>query len=188
MNLALLLMLACGPTVVLDDLGVSPEFTLTDQRGAPLSSADLRGRVLVVDFIFTRCPHVCPLLTQRLAEVAEATASAPASALPIDLVSFTVDPSYDTPEVLQEYAGRYNIPPERWHLLTGDVEAMGAVSLGFMQGLERGAEQPVPDITHSQRMLVVDPAGHIRLMAETDPAGLASIEQAALALATGKAR
>lgn len=188
MSLILLSLLACESTVELPDLGVAPEFSLTDEDGGAVTSADLRGRVLVVDFIFTRCPHVCPVLTQRLADVAEATSSAPAGALPIELVSFTVDPAYDTPAVLKEYASRYSIPGERWHLLTGSEEAMNAVSAGFMQGLQRNAEGPVPDIAHSQRMLVVDASGHIRVMAETDVAGLAEINRAALALATGEAR
>ena len=67
----LLLLLGCAPRVDLPDLGPAPPFALTDQRGQPLSSQDLRGRVLVADFIFTRCPHACPMLTQSMAEVAE---------------------------------------------------------------------------------------------------------------------
>src|SRR2546427_7051085 len=82
-------------------LGVIEDFTLTDQFGQPFGSAQLRGKVWVADFIFTRCPTVCPLLTERMGKVQHRARNLGTA---FQLVSFTVDPEWDTPERLAVYA------------------------------------------------------------------------------------
>ena len=77
-----------------------PEFTLTECSGKKISLADLRGQVWVADFIFTRCAGPCPLITGRMKQIQAQVSSAD----DVTLVSFSVDPEHDTPQVLSEYA------------------------------------------------------------------------------------
>ena len=79
-------------------LGTVPEFRLVDQTGATFGPGRLAGRVWVADFVFTRCPDVCPRMTERLAGVHRALGDN------ADLVSVSVDPAYDTPERLADFA------------------------------------------------------------------------------------
>src|SRR5262249_53976107 len=90
-----------------------------DQNGRTVTAADLGGQVWVADFMFTRCPSICPLLTEKLARVEGARK-----------VSFSVDPGYDTPPVLAAYAEAHHAP---WTFLPG---ATDAVARGFKMGLE----------------------------------------------------
>lgn len=173
---AALALAGCRAKVDLPDLGPAPSFALVDQDGEAFTSADLAGRVVVADFIFTRCPHACPMLTARMADVAAATPPE------VALVSFSVDPTFDTPAVLKEFAAGYPIPPERWHLLTGELPQIEAVAAGFMQGLARDESTPVPDIKHSQRLLLVDADGRLRGMFETEPEALDALVTAAKGL------
>ncbi len=147
---------ACGgPTLPL--LGVVPPFTLTERSGRPLGDADLRGHVSIVDFVFTRCPDVCPLLTKRMAGVQAAVADA---ASPILLVSISVDPGHDTPEVLRTYADA-NGAGSRWFFLGGGRDAvMALLRDGFH--VAYGDDGPAAGpITHSDRFVLVD--GRLRI-------------------------
>ena len=96
----LALLVACNSEAKLDRFGRLPQFELQNQLGERFTDADLRGRVVVVDFIFTSCPDVCPLLTQQLATLRKRM---PLDA-PLSFASFSVDPEHDTPEVLRRYA------------------------------------------------------------------------------------
>jgi protein SCO1 len=102
------------------DFGAVAPFTLAERGGGSLSLADLQGKVWVADFVFTRCGGPCPRLTRAMARL---QGSFPADA-PVRLVSFTVDPSYDTPAILAEYASRFGADPARWFFLTGETSAV----------------------------------------------------------------
>src|SRR2546422_11578573 len=95
--------------------GQVADFTLTNQNGRVVTLADLRGKVWVADIIFTRCPGPCLKMTRQMSEL---QAALPANA-PVELVSLTADPAYDTPEVLKRYGERFGATPDRWQLLTG---------------------------------------------------------------------
>ncbi|HJN75629.1 MAG TPA: SCO family protein [Myxococcota bacterium] len=144
-----------------------------------MRATDLRGRVLVVDFIFTRCTLSCPAITSHMAELAGLTADAPG--VPIDMVSITVDPQHDTPEVLSEFSSSWSIPDERWHLLTGTTEQIDEVSAGMLQALTRG-DGPAPDVTHSQRFVLVDAEGRLRAMPSASAEELDPLAEQALLL------
>ncbi len=139
-----------------------PEFHLVDQTGAPLSNADLRGRVWIASFIYTRCTGPCPVIVERLHQVARRLADVPNLAI----VSFTVDPQYDTPEVLAAYGRKHRIDPSRWKLVTGPIRAViGLIREGFYLPVERNAggdPQRAAVVTHSVRLVLVDQAGRIR--------------------------
>ena len=97
-----------------------PDFALTDQNGRTLRLADLRGKVVAIDFIYTRCPlpDVCPRLSANFAMLQRRFGNA------VTLLSITVDPDFDTPEVLRDYARRWTAGPD-WHFLTGDIADAG---------------------------------------------------------------
>ena len=132
-----------------------PEFSLTDQNGQTVTSAGLRGKIWIADFIFTRCAGPCPLMTARMLEMQKALVKTPE----VKLVSVTVDPEYDTPEVLKAYAEANFADPERWKFLTGDkVVIEKLVTEGFMQHLSEEGGEPV----HGTMFLIVDGNGMVR--------------------------
>jgi len=132
-----------------------PDFTLTDQDGQTVTKDDLRGKIWIADFIFTRCKGPCPLMTARMLEMQRALVKAPG----IKLVSVTVDPAHDTPEVLKAYAADNKADPERWKFLTGDKAVIEKlVTEGFMQHLGEENGEPV----HGTMFLVVDGNGMVR--------------------------
>jgi protein SCO1/2 len=132
-----------------------PDFTLTDQDGNTVTKNDLRGKIWIADFIFTRCKGPCPLMTARMLEMQRALVKAPE----IKLVSVTVDPEYDTPEVLKAYAAGNKADPDRWKFLTGDKAVIEKlVTEGFMQHLAEENGEPV----HGTIFLLVDGNGMVR--------------------------
>lgn len=141
----------------LERLAPAPQFQFTAQDGTTVSNADLKGKVWVADFIFTRCAGPCPVMTSRMAEVNQALSG---KAKDVELVSFTVDPEYDTPQVLKEYGERVGASPERWKFLTGPKDQIeAAVMKGFLQALSR---EPSGVPIHSTRFALVDRDGWIR--------------------------
>ena len=132
-----------------------PEFSLIDQNGRTVTNADLRGKIWIADFIFTRCKGPCPLMTARMLEMQKALTKTPE----VKLVSVTVDPAYDTPEVLKAYAEANFADPERWKFLTGDKAVIEKlVTEGFMQHLAEENGEPV----HGTMFLIVDGNGMVR--------------------------
>jgi protein SCO1/2 len=140
-----------------------PAFSLTNRDGRTVRLQDLRGRPWIADFVFTRCPASCPMMTARMAKLERELPDD----LDVPLVSFSVDPEHDTPEVLQRYAESYKAPA-RWLFLTGGKEEMYRLS---RQGFKLGIDIPSPPppgapaaepILHSTRFVLVDGQGRIR--------------------------
>ena len=111
-----------------------PDFLLTDQQGRTVTAADLRGQVVAIDFIYTRCPlpDICPRLSANFAVLARRFAGK------VVLLSVTVDPDYDTPAVLAGYAKRWNADPRTWRFLTGEVQGL-AGALGEVYWFDEGS-------------------------------------------------
>jgi protein SCO1/2 len=140
-------------------LGAVPAFSLIGSDAAPVSSADLRGHMWVADFIFTQCPSLCPTLSAQMAKLQQALPSDAGDAL--RLVSFSVDPHNDTPEVLRAYAQRFHADPRRWIFLTGTRDALyGLIRNGFQLAVAERSPEEARDgqglITHSDRFVLVD--------------------------------
>lgn len=134
-----------------------PDFSLSDQTGSTVTRTDLRGHVWVTNFFFTRCSGPCPLLTARMAEMQQALVKAP----DVKLVSVTVDPEHDTPEVLAAYAGQWQADPDRWKFLTGDPDTVRrVVREGFMQMI--GEDEATGEPVHGTMFLLVDGNGMVR--------------------------
>lgn len=150
------------PDPKLDDLGDVGTFSLVDERGQAFTDAALRGHVTIVSFLFTRCDTICPVITMKMQRVQDKTFDAGDR---IKLASFSVDPGYDTPERLGEYAQRYKADPARWRFVTGRPEAVRPVIEGaFMTSMAREQDRPngIPNIAHGGYFMLVDPTGHIR--------------------------
>jgi protein SCO1/2 len=138
--------------------GALPDFELTERSGEGVNLETLRGKVWVADFIFTHCAGPCPLLSSRMSGLQKAVQDLDG----VRLVSFSVDPERDTPEVLAEYAQRYQADAERWLFLTGSKEPLyRLVGEGFRLAVADGGPQ-AGLITHSTRFVLVDQQGRIR--------------------------
>ncbi|MGD1093450.1 MAG: SCO family protein [Bryobacteraceae bacterium] len=149
-----LLLTGCAAHADLQTYSVVPNFTLTDQTGAKFdSAAALRGQVWIADFIFTNCSGPCPRMSAQMHEVQTALAGSDG----VKLVSFTVDPERDTPEVLAGYSNRYQAQPGRWFFLTGSQETLNDLSRkAFMLGDVNGS------LEHSTRFVLIDRASRVR--------------------------
>lgn len=146
-----------------------PVFSLTDQNGKTLDNTDLLGKVWAASFIFTHCQGPCPTITRHMAELQKEVADLP----DVRLVSLTIDPARDTPEVLKEYAARFHADGQRWFFLTGPGDVLkNVVQEGFLT-----AQEPAPDsdqIIHGTRVALVDRRGMIRGFLSGTDADLAS--------------
>jgi cytochrome oxidase Cu insertion factor (SCO1/SenC/PrrC family) len=131
-----------------------PDFQLTERSGKPLALADLRGKVWIADFIFTRCRGPCPMMTAKMKAMHDVLADAPDARF----VTITMDPKFDTPAVLSKYA-EANGASERWLFVTGPEPAIEDLSI---KGFKLGAGQDGGQIVHSSRFILVDRTGKIR--------------------------
>lgn len=105
----------------LPEYGTLPSFSLVAEDGRPFGSADLQGHVWVAGFIFTRCPTICPAITATMGRIQHRTRGIHQG---FRMVSFSVDPTYDTPAVLAAYARQHKASPRVWKFLTGPPEAV----------------------------------------------------------------
>jgi len=142
-------------------LGPLPEFELTDQTGNAFGTKQLRHRAWVANFIFTRCPATCPKQTEKLTELQQRLKEH-SRWDEIRLVSFTVDPEYDSPKVLYDYGQKANADQQHWKFLTGSPDAIWQLSRdGFKLPVGEAADSEMP-IFHSAKFVLVDPYLRIR--------------------------
>src|ERR1700731_716583 len=134
--------------------GTVPEFVLVNQDGKNFGSVDLRGKIWIADFIYTTCPGPCPMISSRMSELQK-----PLEKTDVHLVSLSVDPARDTPQILRGYAERLQAEPGRWDFLTGPQSTIYNLSRNGFK-LAVGEEKGVP--IHSTRMILVDRHGAIR--------------------------
>jgi protein SCO1 len=158
-------------------LGRMEAFSLYDQRGKTFQLQDLDGKIWVADFIFTGCQAACPMLTSKMRALQKHVDERERSlgrALPIRLVSFSVDPEVDTPDKLAAYAAKWGADQERWIFLTGPLsEVNRAVTKGLKIPFEKGgADTSAFDVMHGEHFVVVDGERRIRGYFETDPHGM----------------
>ena len=140
--------------------GAVKTFSLVDQSGAAISAQDLRGEVWVANFIFTRCAGTCPQMTRAMADLNRELADLPQ----VKLVSFTMDPEFDTPEVLSKYAFTHDAVSPRWKFLTGGKTEMHRMTRDEFQLVVKPNDPSVPEepIIHSSKFILLDREGKIR--------------------------
>ena len=142
----------------LPKIAPAPGFTLTSQDGAQVSLASLRGKVVAVTFIFTRCSATCPVLTPLMSLVQERLG--PDFGSKIAFASITVDPEHDTPEMLKLYAQMYGADVADWRFLTGPPAVI--VDLTRRYGVF-AAKNANGDVEDSFLTSVIDRHGMIRV-------------------------
>jgi protein SCO1/2 len=138
-----------------------PNFSLTAVTAdgtMPFDLGALRGRAHVANFVYTRCAGPCPMLTANMAGLQKRLPHS------IGLLSFSVDPDHDSPEVLAGYARRFNADPRRWLFLTGEkAELIRLVRDGFLLPVaENAAALPGERFAHSTKFVLIDAQARVR--------------------------
>ncbi len=137
----------------LPELGKVGRFSLTEKTGEAFDSKTLDGRVWVVDFFFTTCSDVCPMMMKRMADLSRTFELVKG----VHFVSITVNPENDTPEMLNQYSSKLQTNNKNWHFLTGSREDITAVMRDQFKLGDK--EEPV---FHSTFFALVDRNGYIR--------------------------
>ena len=148
------------PAAVWDPQGID-DFSLTERSGETVTQDDLLGKPWIVGFVFTRCAGPCPKVTGQMRKLQDRLKDQD-----VRLVTMTVDPDHDTPEVLTRYADAFGADEEKWLFLTGDKEAMYRyieehfkMPVEEMQGEDR---KPGFEVLHTTNLLLVDENGVVR--------------------------
>lgn len=148
-------------TVALPVYGNVPEFSLVDQRGNVFTRENLAGKIWVADFIFTNCGGTCPIMSAKMAQLQKALPTS----WNVKLVSISVDPERDTPEVLSQYAKNYGADQNRWFFLTGpkkEIVRLAQIGFHLSAGVTPNDTVSKDEIPHSIKFVLVDQRGQIR--------------------------
>lgn len=154
---------AAPPPADVPVLGI-PEFSLIDQDGKPFTREDLKGRITIVNFVFTHCPFVCPTLMEKMEGLSVALKNDP-----VHFLSISVDPAHDTPEALRSFAALHNADMARWTFLTGDKAEIDRIVTGGLKfALTDDAANPItlPDGTSMNN--IVHPSWFVLLGPDVD--------------------
>ncbi len=143
-----------------------PPFSFTDQNGRTVNDASVKDKVLVVDFFFTSCKSICPVMTKEMVKL-QATVKEKLGEddyKRVVFLSHTVDPEHDTPEVLKEYARRLDADTTQWKFLTGDAATIYRQgNLGYLLSALKDSSA-AEQFVHSPQFVLVDKRHHIRGM------------------------
>lgn len=135
-----------------------PAFSFSDQNGKTITNKDYKGKVYVVEFFFTSCTSICPIMTESMKTVQDKF-NANAN---VGIASFSIDPQFDSPEVLKKYAEERKITKPQWHLLTGNKdEIFKLANAGFNLYVAQMPDKP-DGFEHSGYFALVDKEGFIR--------------------------
>ncbi len=136
-----------------------PDFKFVDQKGDTITNDSYLGKVYVLEFFFTTCPTICPIMNTKMVELQNEFFGNPN----FGIASISINPEFDTPEVLQEYAVKYKVSNPNWHLLTGQPEQVvfDLANQGFKLYAGVGSKE-VGGFEHSGLFALVDKEGYIR--------------------------
>lgn len=139
-------------------IGPAPKFELTDQNNTKISNKDYAGKVYVMEFFFSTCPSICPIMNKNMSEIEKVFATEKN----FGIASVTINPDNDTPEVLKEHAEKLGITAQNWHFLTGDKDYIfNLANKGF--NLYVGENNKVlGNFEHSGLFALIDKNGNIR--------------------------
>ena len=176
-----------GPTRAAQNLGDQAEplgsFELEERSGRKITEFDLADRVCIVSFIFTRCQLSCPRITSIMKSFQSRLEGSN-----VQLVSLSVDPVHDTPQVLSEYARRFDADPEQWWFLTGPRDRIYSLiqrrfKLSVMENPAADPDGKSEAIAHSDRLALVDQGRIIGLFDSNEPAAINTLVDQAKRLA-----
>ncbi len=135
-----------------------PDFTFVNQEGNPVGKTQMEGKITIVDFFFTSCPSICPVMSQEMERVNDMFRDEPR----VQILSISIDPEFDTPEILKEYADDHNAVAGKWDFLSGGkLETYQLAKCGFVIPALDGNGVP-DDFAHSDKFTLVDEKGRIR--------------------------
>ncbi len=135
-----------------------PDFTFVNQNGNPVGKAQMEGKVTIVDFFFTSCPSICPVMSSEMERVNDMFRVEPN----VQILSISIDPEFDTPEILKEYADKHKAQAGKWDFLSGGkAETYQLAKCGFILPTLDGMGVP-DDFAHSDKFVLVDGLGRIR--------------------------
>ena len=138
-----------------------PDYSFTNQFGAPIKLSQFRGQALAVTFIFTRCPFplFCPRMSDAFSTAQKELLKRTSGPTNWQLLSISFDPEFDTPGIMKSYGQRWGADPQHWTLATGSFDQIEplAVSVGLYFG--RGVS--IADQNHNLRTFIIGPTGHL---------------------------
>jgi protein SCO1/2 len=161
MLVAVLVFALVQPIQVLPRIRLAPGFALTDQSGAPLTSEDLRGSFTVYSFTYTSCPPPCGGIMDAMQRLQDELRTVDTGGVDVRMVTLSVDPDHDSPDVLRSYAAALGADPTRWRFATTTDEPLlkAIVGGGFNTYFER---QTDGSIALHPAAVLVDGSGIIR--------------------------
>jgi protein SCO1 len=157
-----------------------PDFKLTDSNNEPLEESILDGRYTVVDFFYTSCPLICPGMSAAMKKIQDETTDTK-----LQLLSISIDPEVDTPEVIKNYSIGFDADPKRWRFATGDMEMLKIMLMGMSFDLsEISDDKGFREIDHPATLILLGPDRHvIKLYRYSDPDQLDELIETARKLA-----
>ncbi|MHA8067160.1 SCO family protein [Aquirufa sp. ROCK2-A2] len=142
-----------------------PEFQLINEKGEDFSSSNLKNKIYVANFFFTRCTTICPKLNSQVNRASDAFLKSD----DVEFISISVDPKFDQPDILKNYSAKFDSTKKNWHFLTGEKKYIYPLILkGFHVPLADASEydqaikNPDETFIHSERLVLVDKEGVIR--------------------------
>jgi len=148
-----------GNTKMPDTFHTIPAFSFTDQDGKSITERSVADKIVVANFFFTSCRGICPRLTTDLQMVQTAFEQDDK----VIILSHSVMPKTDNVKALKRYADNYKINSQKWHLLTGDKDAIYTIARkGYFADEDMGATKTTTDFLHTENVLLIDTKRHIR--------------------------
>ena len=135
-----------------------PAFRFLNQDSTWVSDKDFAGKIYVADFFFTSCPTICPTMKTQLLRIYERYANNHA----VRIVSHSIDPTFDTPAVLHQYAERLQVKAPRWNMLTGDKKAIYQLGEKSYMVTAQEDKNEAGGFVHSGAFILVDKNRHVR--------------------------
>jgi protein SCO1 len=135
-----------------------PEFSFESHKGYTVTNNTYKGKVYVVEFFFSTCPSICPIMKQNMKKIQDEFYTN----LNLGIASITINPEHDTPEVLNEYAENVGVAHPNWHLLTGDKDEIYKLSNEGFKLYSAASEYAPGGFEHSGLFALIDKDGFIR--------------------------
>lgn len=134
------------------------DFSFVNQEGKTVTQEDYNGKIYVADFFFTTCQTICPIMTSNMEKVQEAIRNIP----DVMILSHSVTPDIDTPEVLKAYAQKHHVDAKKWNLVTGDKKRIYEIARRSYLAVKTGSEAEMYDMVHTENFVLVDRQRRIR--------------------------
>lgn len=134
------------------------DWSFTNQNGKTISHKDYENKIYVADFFFTTCPTICPIMTDNMVWLQDNIQQYPE----VMLLSYSVTPDIDTPEVLKEYAIEKGVDDSRWNLVTGDKREIYYLARQSYLAVKTGNPTELYDMVHTENFILVDKKRRIR--------------------------